>query len=73
MRTGLRFPAPCHPGLSLFDNSLEPARLLFLRANSIQQNQGVDVALPAAREGKVHFGKFLGNHPKREDISPIWT
>src|SRR5262249_23444940 len=60
----LRLTAPSGPDITPFDDPLEPAILLPIVTQSMQQHLRVDLTLPAATESHVGFGQCLGHHPK---------
>src|SRR5688500_2303551 len=46
----LRFTAPGDPLLTAFDDACEPTRLLFFSRHAVEQDERIDVALPATSE-----------------------
>src|SRR6185369_8390106 len=49
----LGFAAPCNPFFTAFDDAFEPARLLLFGGHTVEQDERVDVAFPAAGEGEI--------------------
>lgn len=70
-RTGLGFAAPRHPYFAPVHHALEPPALLLFGPHAFQKNQGIGVALPAAGQGKIGLGNFLGQEPEGQDIALV--
>src|SRR5580765_8305106 len=71
--TRLRLSAPCHPCLASIDNTGEPALFLGFICNSVNENHGIAMSFPAARQGKINLGELLGHLPKRKHIAAMWS